>query len=503
MRKFILSVLILLGLSTSLYAESLYVRPATGDCTYNGNGLASTCAAGAGQTGAWKGLTSVQWGAGTSSVEAGDTLYLVGGLTYTLTSSEYLRVGASGSSWSSPITITVYGSGAAVLDADDEQDSPIYLQSNDYIIIDGVRGDAVAGDYDYGIKITNLEAGSGGIYQNDYGVPGYLQIKHVEISGSQQTGGDDQGAIRLGNGGADTEISYCYIHGPSSSQLWYVSGIDYWASPGGTSYTNKKIHHNKVMNVYHDGIKSDGNVSIYNNIVLNVEGSGHSDSILVQSGGYAKIYNNYVSSADQQIYLDQLAGSVAHIYIYNNILNNAQGHGIIISTQGGDLDDVRIYNNTIYATGSYCIWKDNESGDLTNVHIVNNIFYSSGGGYYCLWVNSPVGSIVELDYNIYGTNLGNAPDITDWGGTKYTLAELVSNTSFGDHSTYADPVFNDAPSDLTLSASDTIARDRGQDLSAYFTTDKDGNTRSGTWDIGAYEYSEETPTNSITGVNIN
>jgi hypothetical protein len=37
-------------------------------------------------------------------------------------------------------------------------------------------------------------------------------------------------------------------------------------------------------------------------------------------------------------------------------------------------------------------------------------------------------------------------------------------------------------------ANDTSAIDKGTSLSTYFTTDKDGKTRTGTWDIGAYEY---------------
>jgi hypothetical protein len=42
--------------------------------------------------------------------------------------------------------------------------------------------------------------------------------------------------------------------------------------------------------------------------------------------------------------------------------------------------------------------------------------------------------------------------------------------------------------DLHLLSIDTVARDKGLDFSAIFTTDYDGNPRSGTWDIGPFEY---------------
>ena len=41
--------------------------------------------------------------------------------------------------------------------------------------------------------------------------------------------------------------------------------------------------------------------------------------------------------------------------------------------------------------------------------------------------------------------------------------------------------------DFHLHSSDTTAKDAGTDLSGTFTDDIDGDTRSGTWDIGADE----------------
>src|SRR6266576_4522996 len=89
---------------------------------------------------------------------------------------------------------------------------------------------------------------------------------------------------------------------------WHASGIVVWqGNMGLTTYTNTRIYSNRVDNFYHDGIKSDSNASIFGNEVSTIQGSAHSDSLLIQSGSYSAIYNNFVhDSGDQNIYLDNL-----------------------------------------------------------------------------------------------------------------------------------------------------------------------------------------------------
>ncbi|MGZ3796191.1 MAG: choice-of-anchor Q domain-containing protein, partial [Pseudobdellovibrionaceae bacterium] len=55
-----------------------------------------------------------------------------------------------------------------------------------------------------------------------------------------------------------------------------------------------------------------------------------------------------------------------------------------------------------------------------------------------------------------------------------------------------DPMFvNVAGLDFHIQ-SGSVLIDKGADLSAFFTTDKEGNARSGNWDIGPYEFSSVT-----------
>ncbi|MBN2564263.1 MAG: right-handed parallel beta-helix repeat-containing protein [Candidatus Eisenbacteria bacterium] len=69
-----------------------------------------------------------------------------------------------------------------------------------------------------------------------------------------------------------------------------------------------------------------------------------------------------------------------------------------------------------------------------------------------------------------------------------TLAGAPWSSGSG-HKTSQTPSFLDAGGeDYHLQSGDTALKDAGTDLSAYFTTDIDGITRSGTWDIGPDEY---------------
>jgi hypothetical protein len=77
--------------------EIFYVRPSD-NCANNGDGTAYGCASEEGKAGAWKGFSSILWGASTGQVGPGDTLFVCG------THDEQLVVGQSGLE-ASPIII--------------------------------------------------------------------------------------------------------------------------------------------------------------------------------------------------------------------------------------------------------------------------------------------------------------------------------------------------------------------------------------------------------------
>ena len=488
-------VLLLLEVSVSRAATYYYVRPATGDCNYNGDGTTQNCASGIGEAGAWKGFSNVIWGG--SGVGAGDTLYLGGGKTYL---SEMLSIRASGSS-GLPIIISVYGEGQAVVDGQNSIQFLIRGNGNDYITIDGVRGAAIDGNYDYGIKLQNPS--DNGICVYDYSGPQNWLITRIECYGESLIGSDYHGGIYMGGGANIIEVSYSWIHGPiksysERSQQWHGTGMKIWNTPNGTNFIGVKLHHNKVEYMYHDGIATGSNSSIYNNYVKYVHGSGHSDSILIQSGSYAKIYNNYIESNDQNIYLDNLLSSTQqYIYIFNNVSYAWNGYGVVPHAEVGDWQYLYIFNNTFYdqSNSGASIRQGSGGKHLYNTYIKNNYFGPSSNGFYRVNISNS-NDIFDMDYNCYSSTGYSYPDLINIASTAYTLNELKQLLNFENNGLVGTPTFADIINrDFRPISSDTMLINAGVDLSSFldvngdvlFTTDKNGIIRTN-WDIGAYEY---------------
>ena len=241
-----------------------------------------------------------------------------------------------------------------------------------------------------GIRVTNI--GADNFCGYSYDGPYNIKFLHVECTGTVETGSDDaSGGFYFGGGGVTGfEFGYNYIHGPTptgggsatcdtfsnTQHMWCASGIKVFA--GGTDYVSNLAHHNLVANLFNDGIDFGGHASMYNNDVSGIQRSGHSDSIQCQNGSYCAIYNNYIHrSGAQNIYLDAIGGTCAHVRIYNNVIYSPTGHGgINPDPEASPWDDIVIANNTFYASKTYNIYYSGRE-TLTNVAIFNNIF---GGG---------------------------------------------------------------------------------------------------------------------------
>jgi len=145
-------------------------------------------------------------------------------------------------------------------------------------------------------------------------------------------------------------------------------------------------------------------------------------------------------------------GSFAHptksldCLVYNNLIYNNQG-GIFLYSNSGNIG---VYNNTIY---------DN----LPFAGIAMQYYFS--------------GSTIRNNI-VYA----NGADIVDYGGGTgvHTL----------DHNLFSDPGFIDAAAGEFQLRSASGARDAGATISTV-STDFSGTPRVGSYDIGAYEYTEE------------
>lgn len=186
----------------------------------------------------------------------------------------------------------------------------------------------------------------------------------------------------------------------------------------------------------------------------------NSDETVVTTGGVKKptFKNNIIKGADSANmhgiaapYIDSEGG-----YFYNNILYNFNGtNGCGINTWNTSGVNSYYYNNTFVN----CTTGLATEGAIAK----NNLFYN------CTTATTGLTGGANVDYN--------ATDLTGLG-----------YTDTGGHSHVSHTFTFVGAADFHLQSSDSGAIDLGVDLSGTFTTDIDGQTRSGTWDIGADEY---------------
>jgi hypothetical protein len=480
----------------SAFASNWYVR-STAACSTNGDGSASTCEGSSGTAGAFSGFGNVNW----SRMSNNDTLFLVAGDTYS---------GSGVSIGHSNITVSVTGSGSAVLALTGSGDGFDY-GANSNVTVNGLTGNAAfGGSTSYGIVVTNIGDGGRCAYSNNGGSNN--KLLHVECQVASTTQPDDNFGGVYFSGGNGFEVAYNWIHPPTSTKT-RATGITMWSNGGLSSFTANLEHDNRVDNLSDDGIRCGADCSNYHNEVSHIDGSGHSDSLLAQSGSYIAIYNNFVhDSGDQNIYLDNLYNSAcSHIRIYNNVIASNPGFGVVIDPEGGvggtcpdgpggsiaAWDDVVIANNTFYTTSASAIRGGSRGtgSQTTNLVIVNNIFGNvTDGGYRSVDLDSNVSfAAMGWNYDTYANTSANYPTIASWQ-SNMTLTQIKALSPARElNGEVGIPAYvNPSGSDFHLALSDAIAIAKGQNLAlsyGFLATDKDGNPRpsSGSWDLGAYQ----------------
>lgn len=225
---------------------------------------------------------------------------------------------------------------------------------------------------------------------------------------------------------------------------------------------------------------ADQYVEIQNIQVKNTEaGSGNGESIYSGEGlgglsltvtGSILRCSGSTGSSFNLFWRPDVANTVG--IFANNILYGATGTGAIgMALYGSGYNDGEIviaYNNTVHGSPTGIATHGGGASDAE--YIKNNIAQSCSTACYAL--NSAAGHATDTT----ATNLSedtSSPNNT-WDSQVVTF---VSETGGSE--------------DLHLNASDTAAKDQGTDLSGdaqyAFSTDIDGATRTGTWDIGADE----------------
>jgi hypothetical protein len=494
----------------------LFVARASATLWYVDNAAAGTNA-GTSWTNAWNAFSSVVWGG--AGVVAGDTLYISGGTT-SKTYTTRLTVGASGTA-GNVITISTgqdaSHNGVVIIDGANTiagSQRGIDASSRSYLRVTGNVGGA------RNLKVQNFvcsasdrdTTGGVGVWLGANSIFEYIEIDHA-MNGFYWS--QSSGTV------CGIELRYCYTHDIQGDYGVRITGYT------GSDFNNALVHDNTIYTNGSlsgteggpDGVQCLNGITMYNNIMRSVQGATvpgtgagnqHPDGIQAM-GSYHKIYNNYFANyGNSCAKLGPISGTVTWQaeYVWNNIfcidttINTSNLMRGLEPTPDGatcaTVQDIYIVNNTFVDLNFLAINGDVDvpATTVTNVVIENNIFYNcgaQGGGTLAVWLNQTNGTTgVTINYNTTNAGSEGVTPFNFPSTSPYTPANpLTTAPTFVTYSTRSQL------NNYNLSVADTGARDRGVDVSAYlaaFATDKNGVLRSGSWDNGAYEYTQATNT---------
>jgi hypothetical protein len=425
---------------------------------------------------AWTSLAGI----GTTPA-AGDTVNISGGTagstnTYTQTSTWVPKSGTIGNPITYQISSEAGHNGYAKFNM---SPSATWLDasSKSYIIVSGDNGSPIN---------TNTWTHAHIIISNEQEPISAASSTSVRVS--YVNCGSTPYGIRL-NDSTGYEIDHCYLDkNAASSDDFAVSSVN----ANGSTWDVNKFHHNKLRVIAttcgdgDDGIQGIGDgVSVYNNIFIqyigNYTGNQHGDGIQPTSGAWLKFYNNYFQDwGNYSIFVDAYWGDVTHCWIYNNVtaitVHSLEStcdaiRGIVIVPDGG-------------AFGNLGRWPK-----FTDVIVANNVAVDYGGKNGIefdqnggVGSSSFVGCLVQNNI-VINSDISIASGITNNHNVVFTSGQATSHVvSYADNSTSNDYHI--------INSSETSLKDAGVDLSAYFSTDAEGNTRpqGSSWDIGPLEF---------------
>jgi hypothetical protein len=255
-----------------------------------------------------------------------------------------------------------------------------------------------------------------------------------------------------------------------------------------------------------------GSIIRYNTVtdVVGSWGDAHADSIGYIDGGsgsndYGHIYGNTVDNFTEALALYGTGGGTLGWLIHSNLFLCRYVTGV---NEKGDCaillmgaDGTCIFNNTFVGAvdgvlgriAANAIRLEHRADPIphcTNVQIKNNLFIADSGTSISIQADMETG--IEIDTNHH--YFTGVTTIAWWLGVSKTIStwRAAGQDLNGFDSSSLDPEISDlATEDFSLEASSPDIS-AGEDLSAYFTRDINGDTRQN-WSIGAYEYGDPEP----------
>jgi hypothetical protein len=488
--------------------NTYYIDYSAGDDSNSGTSTAS----------AWKHSPGDYRASGNANIvlSPGDTVVFKGGVVYSFDNdlTDYLAATSSGNSanW------ITYQSGHLHSTPWPNSATRAIIDGTDSSYASGRRGILALKSYDYlkveGLKIQDtMDAAlyTGCISSN---IPDYGNI----IINDNILFGCDNGIYIRGDWNSDGNPPSNYTITNNEIYGNCEHGMLIRADVEGITIENNIIHDNGFQGApcVGDGLfTADGasavrphNIIIRNNSFYDGIVKGH---IVFQGAHNVLIEKNHFWEDDDYVMFGVSISEGDNYTIRNNLFedNNEvfeyEGMIRIITNNGiptpNDITNVKIYSNTLYGESCrYPIWVTWGDGyNVINLTIKNNIIdmgtpISDNCGGSANYLHFKDGTIESLDsdYNIF-YNGDSAPFY--WGGASKTFAQWKTDTGNDLNSQETNPLLdaNYKPDD----ASDPSV-DAGVDLSSTgFSEDKDSISRpqGSEWDIGAYEYFNQSPSN--------
>jgi hypothetical protein len=396
-----------------------------------------------------------------NSVEAGETVYIRGGVY-----NESVDIEVSGSAAEGSVTFESYPAEDAILDGSglappaSDIRGLINIEDQSYVTIRGLEirnyhtsnaSSTPAGIWVTGagshIQIlnnvvhgigTSAEASGDAMGVAVYGTDSSAALENIAISGNQlydlKTGNSE--ALAVSGNVTNFAVTCNVIHDANNTGI-AASGFEEVASDPAIDYVrNGTISRNTLYNISAKNNAAQGNE--YN-----------ADGISVDSASQVTVERNLLDKVDIGIEVgSQHKGHVARdVIVRNNLLYHANSAAISIGGDSpgvGGVDRCTVVNNTLFQNDR----KNTGSGEFqiqyhaNNIVFKNNIVSASSQG--LLVNNFTKGGMdaADLDYNLYFSSVSTWDAEFLWRGKDYTGFSAYQKATGRDrHSKYADPKF--------------------------------------------------------------